>query len=68
MRRFAIIDNLAAATAPQQGWDLIYSDRGSARLQSPRGGGGVPYPRIDYESRFCYFFVLFFSGVFHNIP
>lgn len=27
---------------------LIYSDRGSARYESKRGGGGTPAPRIDY--------------------
>ncbi|MBF0857635.1 hypothetical protein HKD24_00185 [Gluconobacter sp. LMG 31484] len=27
---------------------LIYSDRGSARCESKRGGGGTPAPRIDY--------------------
>ncbi|GAB5481991.1 MAG: hypothetical protein Pars92KO_17480 [Parasphingorhabdus sp.] len=27
---------------------LIYSDRGSARIERGRGGGGLPYPRIDY--------------------
>ncbi|ANY20521.1 hypothetical protein A6F68_02013 [Tsuneonella dongtanensis] len=28
--------------------ELIYSDRGSARIERPGGGGGQPYPRIDY--------------------
>lgn len=27
---------------------LIYSDRGSARVERPTGGGGQPAPRIDY--------------------
>ncbi len=27
---------------------LVYSDRGSARIERPGGGGGQPYPRIDY--------------------
>lgn len=27
---------------------LIYSDRGSARFEKQRGGGGLPAPRIDY--------------------
>lgn len=27
---------------------LIYSDRGSARFERQRGGGGLPAPRIDY--------------------
>lgn len=27
---------------------LIYSDRGSARVERPGGGGGPPVPRIDY--------------------
>lgn len=27
---------------------IIYSDRGSARIESLGGGGGQPYPRIDY--------------------
>lgn len=27
---------------------LIYSDRGSARVEKSGGGGGVPTPRIDY--------------------
>ena len=27
---------------------LIYSDRGSARIERLGGGGGRPYPRIDY--------------------
>lgn len=28
--------------------NLIYSDRGSARAERQMGGGGQPYPRIDY--------------------
>lgn len=28
--------------------DLIYSDRGSARIEKSGGGGGIPTPRIDY--------------------
>lgn len=28
--------------------NLIYSDRGSARVERQMGGGGQPYPRIDY--------------------
>ena len=32
----------------EQSENLIYSDRGSARLDQPGGGGGQPYPRIDY--------------------
>jgi len=28
--------------------DLIYSDRGSARVERQNGGGGQPAPRIDY--------------------
>jgi len=31
--------------------DLIYSDRGSARLSDNSGGGGTPPPRIDYPCR-----------------
>lgn len=27
---------------------LVYSDRGSARFERQRGGGGLPAPRIDY--------------------
>jgi hypothetical protein len=27
---------------------LIYSDRGSARVERQQGGGGAPAPRIDY--------------------
>lgn len=27
---------------------LVYSDRGSARAEKPGGGGGPPYPRVDY--------------------
>lgn len=27
---------------------MIYSDRGSARVERQRGGGGIPAPRIDY--------------------
>lgn len=27
---------------------IIYSDRGSARVEKGGGGGGVPYPRLDY--------------------
>lgn len=27
---------------------VIYSDRGSARAEQMGGGGGLPYPRIDY--------------------
>jgi len=27
---------------------MIYSDRGSARIERQRGGGGAPAPRIDY--------------------
>ncbi|MEN3749049.1 hypothetical protein TPR58_17885 [Sphingomonas sp. HF-S3] len=30
------------------GGGLIYSDRGSARFERQRGGGGMPAPRIDY--------------------
>jgi hypothetical protein len=30
---------------------LIYSDRGSARPESQRGGGGAPNPRIDYANK-----------------
>lgn len=29
------------------GASFVYSDRGSARAEKP-GGGGVPYPRVDY--------------------
>ncbi len=48
---------VAQATNQQHNWNLIYSDRGSARLQIPRGGGGAPYPRIDYPvSNHWYFF------------
>jgi len=28
--------------------NLIYSDRGSARIEKQNGGGGIPSPRIDY--------------------
>lgn len=36
---------------------LIFSDRGSARAEKPGGGGGVPYPRVDYpEFRTWLFF------------
>jgi hypothetical protein len=28
--------------------DIIYSDRGSARVERPAGGSGAPAPRIDY--------------------
>lgn len=42
--------NLAIVTGAAKGWNLLYSDRGSARLQAPRGGGGAPYPRIDYPT------------------
>jgi len=28
--------------------NLIYSDRGSARVERQSGGGGLPAPRIDY--------------------
>ena len=31
-----------------KGVDLIYSDRGSARIEKQNGGGGIPSPRIDY--------------------
>ncbi len=27
---------------------FIYSDRGSARIEKQKGGGGIPSPRIDY--------------------
>jgi hypothetical protein len=47
---------IAAATAQQHDWNLVYSDRGSARLQVPRGGGGVPYPRIDYPTTGTWYF------------
>ncbi len=30
---------------------IIYSDRGSARVEKLKGGGGQPYPRIDYPLR-----------------
>lgn len=30
------------------GTTMIYSDRGSARVERVHGGGGVPAPRIDY--------------------
>ncbi|KQN93056.1 hypothetical protein ASE95_10770 [Sphingomonas sp. Leaf231] len=29
-------------------WGMIYSDRGSARYERQKGGGGQPAPRIDY--------------------
>ncbi|WP_311755541.1 beta family protein [Proteus terrae] len=29
-------------------YKLIYSDRGSARIENQKGGGGLPPPRIDY--------------------
>jgi hypothetical protein len=47
---------VALATAQTQGWHLVYSDRGSARVHRPRGGGGVPYPRIDYPTNNQWFF------------
>lgn len=47
---------VAFATAQQQEWSLVYSDRGSARMHRPRGGGGVPYPRIDYPTNNKWFF------------
>jgi hypothetical protein len=28
--------------------NLLYSDRGSARIEKQNGGGGIPSPRIDY--------------------
>ena len=36
---------------------LIYSDRGSARAERQKGGGGAPAPRIDYvlPSRWTFF-------------
>lgn len=40
-RLFEVIEEQAAR--------LIYSDRGSARIDQPGGGGGQPYPRIDYS-------------------
>lgn len=30
------------------GISLLYSDRGSARIEKQNGGGGIPSPRIDY--------------------
>jgi hypothetical protein len=33
------------------GDNLIYSDRGSARVERQTGGGGTPPPRIDYAAR-----------------
>lgn len=48
--------DIAVATNINGAWNLIYSDRGSARLQVPRGGGGVPYPRIDYPTNSDWFF------------
>ncbi len=46
--------NVAAASAPARPrgitpWNLIYSDRGSVRI-ARHGGGGSPYPRIDYPT------------------
>lgn len=38
---------LFSALKAKYGENLQYSDRGSARAES-RGGGGVPFPRIDY--------------------
>ncbi|MBS1070369.1 beta family protein [Gluconobacter cerinus] len=35
---------------------LIYSDRGSARCESQKGGGGTPAPRIDYPLRDEWYF------------
>src|SRR5690606_31577789 len=29
---------------------LIYSDHGSARVESQMGGGGLPAPRVDYAA------------------
>ncbi|MBU0049586.1 beta family protein, partial [Klebsiella pneumoniae] len=29
-------------------YKIIYSDRGSARIENQKGGGGLPPPRIDY--------------------
>lgn len=37
--------------AQQLGDRLIYSDRGSARVERQEGGGGTPRPRIDYPLR-----------------
>jgi hypothetical protein len=37
--------------AAQVGDRLIYSDRGSARVERQQGGGGTPSPRIDYPVR-----------------
>lgn len=39
---------LFQALIGQQAFRIIYSDRGSARIDRPGGGGGQPYPRIDY--------------------
>lgn len=48
--------DIATVTAKQQGWNIIYSDRGSARLQMDRSGGGIPYPRIDYPTTNTWYF------------
>lgn len=37
-----------AVAAQMQDARLVYSDRGSARVERQRGGGGQPAPRIDY--------------------
>lgn len=47
---------IAVATNQTRSWNLIYSDRGSARLQVQRGGGGAPYPRIDYPTTGTWYF------------
>ena len=50
---------LAVVTANKQNpqWDIIYSDRASARVQVLQKGGAVPYARIDYaDSNKWYFF------------
>lgn len=49
--------SLYEALRKRFGPSLAYSDRGSARAEKPGGGGGVPFPRIDYPQfrEWCFF-------------
>jgi hypothetical protein len=37
-------------------WHLLYSDKASVRVAIPQGGGGIPYPRIDYPTSDLWYF------------
>lgn len=42
--------DIAVETSKDNGWKIIYSDRGSTRINFKGGGGGPKFARIDYPT------------------